>query len=179
MEKEIIGIGSSIKHPEYGTGVIIQKKLEQYVVSFINYGVTEIDIDTEGVEIINTVEPPEDLISYEELEKAFINILKRYTDLQETVAIADKWRGGKIIFEPGTPGLAGKEIPINTFFHKIVMVRDRLRTLEQTVNSSNLPEDEKIHIQQYITRAYGSLTSFNVLFKYKSDYFIGQSSKAK
>jgi predicted RNase H-like nuclease len=73
--------------------------------------------------------------------------------------------------------VAGKDVPIDTFFHKIVMLRDRLRVMEQKINASNLEEIEKIELQQYITRIYGSLTTFNVLFKLQSDYFVGEKSK--
>ena len=82
-----------------------------------------------------------------------------------------------MILKPGSAELQSKEIPIETFFHKIVMVRDRLRVLEQNVNKSNLSDEEKVNIQQYITRVYGSLTSFNVLFKEKEHQFRGESSR--
>jgi protein-arginine kinase len=79
--------------------------------------------------------------------------------------------------EPGDTNLRGKELTIDSFFHKITMVRDRLRVMEQKINASkNLDEQEKIDLQQYITRSYGSLTSFNVLFKMKSQQFVGQKS---
>ena len=93
------------------------------------------------------------------------------------MAIADKWKGGNLVLEPGEAGMSNKEIPINTFFHKIVMVIDRIRVMEQKINSSkNLDDQEKIDLQQYITRIYGSLTTFNVLFKNKSDHFVGEKS---
>ena len=79
---------------------------------------------------------------------------------------------------PEDDGLQRKEIPIETFFHKIVMVRDRLRVMEQRINSSKLTDEEKVNLQQYISRIYGSLTSFNVLFKYKEDHFKGEGKKA-
>jgi len=104
----------------------------------------------------------------------FIKVLRRFSDIQETVEMGDKWSGGKIILEPGRNDLTSKEIPIEAFFHKIVMVRDRLRVMEQRINSSNLSDEEKLNLQQYITRIYGSLTTFNVLFKYKGDQFIGE-----
>jgi len=79
--------------------------------------------------------------------------------------------------EPGDSNLASKELPIDTFFHKIVMVRDRVRVMEQKINSSNMDSQDKIDLQQYITRIYGSLTTFNVLFKNKSQQFVGASAK--
>jgi hypothetical protein len=100
-------------------------------------------------------------------------VLRRFTDLQETVPIGQKWTGGRMVLYPGDTSLKEKEIPIDAFFHKIVMVRDRLRVLEQRVNSSALSDEDKVNIQQYITRIYGSLTTFNVLFKDKDDYFVG------
>ena len=82
-----------------------------------------------------------------------------------------------MILEPGKPGLASKEVPVDAFFHKIVMLRDRLRVMEQKINASNLEEIEKVELQQYITRIYGSLTTFNVLFKSPNDYFVGEKTK--
>jgi len=93
------------------------------------------------------------------------------------IAIADRWQGGTVIIRPGRPGLQEKEIPIDTFFKKIVMVRDRLRVLEQQVNShESLSDAEKLSLQQYITRCYGSLTTFNFLFADREDWFVGQKS---
>jgi hypothetical protein len=92
------------------------------------------------------------------------------------VAPAAKWRGGTLVLRPGTPGLQEKSWPIETFFHKIVMLRNRLRTLEQQVNASDLPADVKVKLQGYVSGCYGSLTSFNVLFADESDQFKGSGS---
>ncbi len=89
------------------------------------------------------------------------------------VAPADKWRGGTLVLRPGTPGLQEKSWPIETFFHKIVMVRNRLRTLEQQVNAAALPDEVKVKLQGYISGCYGSLTSFNLLFADEDDHFKG------
>lgn len=89
------------------------------------------------------------------------------------VTPADKWRGGTMVLRPGTPGLQEKTWPVETFFHKIVMLRNRLRTLEQVVNASDLPDDEKVRLQGYVSGCYGSLTSFNVLFADEDDQFKG------
>jgi hypothetical protein len=89
------------------------------------------------------------------------------------VTPAAKWRGGSLVLRPGTPGLQEKIWPIETFFHKIVMLRNRLRTLEQQVNASDLPEDAKVRLQGYVSGCYGSLTSFNLLFADEEDQFKG------
>ena len=89
------------------------------------------------------------------------------------VVPAEKWRGGTLVLRPSTPGLQEKSWPIETFFHKIVMLRNRLRTLEQQVNASDLPDDVKVRLQSYVSGCYGSLTSFNVLFAADEDQFKG------
>ncbi len=89
------------------------------------------------------------------------------------VTPAEKWRNGTLVLRPGTPGLQEKSWPIETFFHKVVMLRNRLRTLEQVVNSADMPDEAKVKIQGYISGCYGSLTSFNVLFAEESDQFKG------
>jgi hypothetical protein len=93
------------------------------------------------------------------------------------VTPADKWRGGSLVLRPGTAGLQEKSWPIETFFHKVVMLRNRLRTLEQHVNASDLPDDVKVKLQGYITGCYGSLTSFNVLFADEDDQFKGSGGE--
>ena len=89
------------------------------------------------------------------------------------VTPAAKWRGGSMVLRPGTPGLQEKSWPIETFFHKVVMLRNRLRTLEQQVNASGLPDDVKVKLQGYVSGCYGSLTSFNILFADEEDQFKG------
>lgn len=172
----ILGISSRIKHPEYGIGVVTNVTSKHYWVTFIENGLETIDIDSD-FEVIDAVEDEVDSVSFYEVETILRNMLKKWSDVSEIVPIADKWKGGKLIFEPGDSNLKGKEIPIDNFFHKIVMVRDRIRVMEQKINSSNLDEQEKIDLQQYITRMYGSLTTFNVLFKNKSQQFVGARSK--
>jgi hypothetical protein len=92
-------------------------------------------------------------------------------------APADKWRGGELVLRPGRPGLQEKRWPIDAFFHKVVMIRNRLRTLEQQVNAAELPEDAKLKLQAYVTACYGSLTSFNVLFADEADQFRGAGGR--
>ncbi len=175
MEDISFGIGTRLNHPEYGFGVVIQVKSNSYLITFQNQGTREILRSYDTFEVIDHMEQPDDLMSYETLELALIKVLRQFSDIQEDVQIADKWKGGKIVIHPGNTDLKGYEMPIQTFFKKIIMVRDRIRVLEQKVNSSNISEEEKISIQQYITRSYGSLTSFNILFKNKIDSFTGES----
>jgi hypothetical protein len=93
------------------------------------------------------------------------------------VAPAEKWRGGTFILRPGAPGLQEKSWPIETFFHKIVMLRNRLRTLEQQVNASDLSDAAKVKLQGYVSGCYGTLTSFNVLFADEDDQFRGSGGE--
>jgi hypothetical protein len=174
MENSFLGIGSRVKHPDFGIGVIIQNASEDYQIIFVEHGWRKISRQFEGLEVIEAMEPDQDIVSLEAVERIIIKLLRKFSDIQETVEVGEKWVGGKIILAPGKDDLSSKEIPIDAFFHKIVMVRDRLRVMEQRINSSKLSDEEKVNLQQYITRIYGSLTTFNVLFKYKSDYFIGE-----
>ncbi len=106
------------------------------------------------------------------LEALLRRIIREETGLTPA-APAEKWRGGDLVLRPGKPGVQEKSWPIETFFHKIVMLRNRLRTLEQQLNASDLPDDQKLKVQSYITGCYGSLTTFNVLFADDADKFIG------
>ncbi len=174
MDEKNLGIGSRVQHPQFGKGVIIQVRSDAWEITFIENGTRIIQRNFPDLKIIEAVETPEEMVTYEKIEKSLIRILRRYSDLQETIQMGSKWSGGFMVLYPGDPSLKEKEIPIEGFFHKIVMVRDRLRVLEQRVNSSTLSDEDKVNIQQYITRIYGSLTTFNVLFKEKTDYFIGE-----
>jgi hypothetical protein len=107
-----------------------------------------------------------------DLELLLRRIIREETGLTAAVPAA-KWRGGTLVLRPGTAGLQEKSWPIETFFHKIVMLRNRLRTLEQQVNAASLPDDVKIRLQSYVSGCYGSLTSFNVLFAAEEDQFKG------
>jgi hypothetical protein len=107
-----------------------------------------------------------------DLELLLRRIIREESGLTAAVP-ADKWRGGTLVLRPGTPGVQEKAWPIETFFHKVVMLRNRLRTLEQQVNASDLPDDVKVKLQAYVSGCYGSLTSFNVLFADEDDKFTG------
>ena len=173
---KLLGIGSRINHAEYGKGVVTNVSSIEYWVTFIDGGLETIAIDSE-FEVIEAAENEVDTISLYDVEQSLLSILKKWNGLGEPVGIGDKWKGGNMKLVPGQAGLAHKDVPIDVFFHKIVMLRDRLRVMEQKINASNLYEIEKVELQQYITRIYGSLTTFNILFKSQNDYFVGEKTK--
>jgi hypothetical protein len=178
MTDQELGIGSRVRHPEFGEGVIINIKSKTYIIVFIQKGRIEVAKSYVNLEIIEVAEPGQDLVSLEEVEKILTGIIRKYSDIQESVQMGSKWLGGKMILQPSNPSLKAKEIPIDVFFNKIIMLRDRLRVMEQRINSHDkLTEEDKINLQQYLTRIYGSLTTFNVLFKEEKDHFVGEKSE--
>lgn len=173
----ILGVGSRIKHPAFGDGVIIEIDVAAYKVCYTQFGIKSVGKEYNQWEIIEAIAPSE-TVSFTEAEKSLAKILKAWSDISEIIPLNDKWKNGKMILKPDDSSLKEKEIPIETFFHKIIMTRDRLRVMEQKINASNISEEEKINLQQYLTRIYGSLTTFNILFKYKEHNFIGEKSEA-
>lgn len=175
---KLLAPGSRINHPEHGKGVVTNVTNLHYYISFIESGIETIPLDDE-FEIIEALDYELDLVSFYEVETSLKKILQRWSDITPTnVKMGDRWNKGKLILEPGQAGVSSKEIPIDTFFHKIVMVRDRLRVMEQKINASDLDDAAKVDLQQYITRIYGSLTTFNVLFRDKEDHFVGSRSRS-
>ena len=108
----------------------------------------------------------------DDLELLLRRIIREEAGITAAVP-AEKWRGGTLVLRPAVAGQQEKSWPIETFFHKVVMLRNRLRTLEQQVNASSLPDDVKVKLQGYVSGCYGSLTSFNVLFADEDDQFKG------
>lgn len=175
-ERTFLGIGSRVNHPAYGFGVVIRLDVAAYEVCFQQFGVKLVGKEYKAWEIIESIETTQS-VSYTEAEESLVKILEQWSGSSKLVELGDKWDDGTLILKPSDENLKPKELPIDTFFHKIVMVRDRIRVMEQRINSSKLTDEEKVNLQQYITRIYGSLTSFNVLFKYKEDHFVGERSK--
>ncbi|MGF7139455.1 hypothetical protein [Roseimarinus sediminis] len=176
---EDLAPGTRVSHPAYGEGMISKSHLTIYEIFFERGGKIELTKYNPELKIL---EQPENVertgLSLSEIEEALTFVLDKYQGITYAVKIADRWKKGMMIMKPANPDLQSKEVPIETFFHKIVMVRDRLRVLEQNINSHpSLSEEEKIQMQQYITRAYGSLTTFNVLFAEKEDHFKGQKKE--
>jgi hypothetical protein len=175
MDNKVLGVGSRVKHPAFGDGVVISADVAAYRVCFITYGIKLVGKEYSSWEIIEHIEADEK-VSFSEAERSLIKILKTWSDISEVIPLGDKWGKGVMILKPEDPSLKPKEVPIEQFFHKIVMVRDRLRVMEQRINASELLDEEKVNLQQYITRIYGSLTTFNVLFRNKEDQFVGEKA---
>ena len=168
-----LGIGTRLSHPNFGEGVIIGETETTYEIYFREHGEKEISNRFEGFVIAKLIEKDEDAISLLQIEQILKGILAPLTDPQEKIFLGERWTGGKMILQPANKDLQSKEFPIEGFFHKIVMIRDRVRVMEQKINASKLSDEEKVDLQQYITRIYGSLTSFNILFRFKDDHFKG------
>lgn len=180
-----LSVGTRIDHAKYGEGIISKVNITSYEVFLLRGGKMEFSKSSPDIEVLALARGSDGAtasttagIDVAELEKMIGFVLEKYAALQEIVPLGDKWMGGKIVLHPANPQLASKEIPMEAFFHKIVMLRDRLRVLEQNINShEKLTDEEKVNMQQYITRIYGSLTTFNLLFSEKEYYFTGASSK--
>jgi hypothetical protein len=128
--------------------VVTNVTSKHYWVTFIDKGLETIDSD-DTFKIIEGVEGEVDSVSFSDVELSLISILKRWSDTGKVTAIASKWKGGHLVLQPNDPNLSNKKIPIDTFFHKIVMVRDRIRVMEQKINASkNLDDLEKVDLQQ-------------------------------
>ena len=171
-----LGIGSRVKHPAFGDGVIVRLHVAAYEVCFMQYGLKMVGKDYNTWQVVEHI-PAESAVTFTEAEESLVRILRAWSNTSlEIVPLGERWKGGKMILEAS--GMQPKEIPVETFFHKIVMMRDRLRVLEQNINASKkLDDEDKVNLQQYITRCYGSMTTFNILFKNKEDYFVGDGGK--
>ena len=180
MEEQLtLGIGTRLQHTQHGPGVIVGVRYATYLISFIHHGIKEIDKTDANLDEIIPENVTVEVETVSAVEKSILKILRQWSDVTEIVPIGDKWVGGTMSLQAADKTLKPKEIPIDDFFHKIVMLRDRLRVLEQNINSNKkLTDEEKVNIQQYITRCYGSLTTFNVLFKNKEQWFVGDKGSA-
>jgi len=172
-------VGSRIDHDRYGEGVISETTFTSYNIIFVSGGERSINKAVEDLSVVSIPEGAgdgggESDFTFADMEYALEKVLEKHNAIQSMVELGDKWNGGTMTLKPEDDSLSSKEIPIESFFHKIVMLRDRIRVMEQKINSNDkLTDEDKVELQQYITRCYGSLTTFNVLFKHKGDHFKG------
>lgn len=176
MKIEALHIGMTVRHPQYGVGLVKTISETTADVQFDD-GKRTVAPEASGIE------PAEPQAAVHGLDIPLVQFIQQAVDatisklgLERPDSVAEKlgtrWHGGKLVLHPADPTLQTKDVPLETFFHKVVMVRNNLRVLEQKVNAhEKLSDGEKVEMQQYITRSYGSLTTFNILFKEKEDQF--------
>lgn len=175
MEQLTLGVGTRLQHTQFGPGVIVGVKYATYLISFIHHGIKEVDKNDAQLDEIIAENVTAEVETVSDTEKSLLKILRLWGGLTENVPLGDRWLGGTMILKPADSSQKPKEIPIDVFFHKIVMLRDRIRVMEQQINAhKQLSDEDKVNLQQYITRIYGSLTTFNVLFKNKEHWFVGE-----
>lgn len=178
MENNSAGIGSRVEHTHFGKGIVVEAGTESFTIWFKSQSAAKsVSREYPGLKIVAATSEQTETggqVSLADIEEALENILDRRLNEFQLVPMANKWNDGTMILKPADENLQGKELPIETFFHKIVMVRDRLRLIEQKINAhKGLSDEDKVELQQYITAVYGSLTTFNVLFKETHHQFKG------
>ncbi len=180
MELYDISIGARVKHPTLGIGVVYEMDERTVHIFFREHGEQPISRSFEGlVTIAPGVEIGAAELDMDSVKDALREVLAEANIPERRIDLARRFHGGTMELKPKDPSLKGKDLPIEDFFHKIVMIRDRFRVLEQKINAHPaLSEQEKVELQQYITRCYGSLTTFNILFEDKEDQFVGQKGDA-
>jgi hypothetical protein len=180
MDQLTLGIGTRLQHTQFGPGVIVGVRLATYLITFLNEGTKEIDKTDNKLEEIVPENVSVEIETASEVEKSLLKILRLWSDVSEVVPLGDRWKGGIMLLQPADKTQKAKEIPIDIFFHKIVMLRDRVRVMEQQINAhKKLSDEDKVNLQQYITRIYGTLTTFNVLFKNKEHWFVGEKGSGE
>jgi hypothetical protein len=176
MKIEALHIGMSVRHPQYGLGTV--KTISEITADIqFNDGRRTVEPDAAGLEpaepqvVVSGLNVPLKQFVEQTLAAAVAKLgLEKPGSVVEQLGL--RWHGGKLVMHPADATLLTKEVPLETFFHKVVMVRNNLRVLEQKINAhEKLSDGEKVEMQQYLTRSYGSLTTFNVLFKEKEDQF--------
>ncbi|MCL5099415.1 MAG: hypothetical protein M1608_18155 [Candidatus Omnitrophica bacterium] len=176
MKIEMLHIGMNVKHPNYGTGVV--QTLDQHTADIkFAEGLRTVSPETSELEpaepraAVSGLDMPLDHF-VRETAQAIIKEMGIEKPASVIESLGSRWHRGRMMLHPADTSQLPKEIPLETFFHKIVMMRNNLRVLEQKINShEKLTDAEKVEMQQYITRCYGSMTTFNILFKNKDDQF--------
>jgi hypothetical protein len=176
MKLETLHIGQRVRHPQYGEGTVVGLNQTTADIEFADAKRT-VEPQAAGVEpaqpmaaVSGATVPLDQLIR--QTTEAAVQALGLERPDHVAIQLGQRWHKGRVVMHPADPALQTREVPLETFFHKIVMVRNQLRVLEQKINAhEQLSDAEKVEMQQYITRCYGSLTTFNVLFKDKEDQF--------
>ena len=176
MKIESLHIGMRIRHPQYGVGAV--KTIGEHTADIrFDEGLKTIAPETSGLApaeaqaAITGLDQPLALF-IAETANAVVKALGLEKPDHEVGELAARWHKGRVVMHPADTALQPKEVPLDVFFHKIVMIRNNLRVLEQKINAhERLSDAEKVEMQQYITRCYGSMTTFNILFKEKEGQF--------
>lgn len=167
-------IGTLVDHPAFGRGRIVAYEGSRYVAVFPGGDARKVEFSYDGMREVEPAGDPES----EKLKQAVREVLGDYGWIDTELEMHPRWIGGTMRLIPGKDDTQSKDVPIEAFFKKIIGVREKLRVLEQKINNNkNLSTEEKIELESYITRSYGSLTTFNVLFADKASQFRGQSEK--
>lgn len=181
MRVEALHVGMKVRHPQYGIG-LVKAVTEQTADIQFDTGRRTISPETAGVEpadpqvSIGGSDRPLAALIREVVASAVTELGLEMPDATIVEELGARWHRGKVVLHPADPTVQTKEVPLEAFFHKIVMMRNNFRVLEQKINAhTGLSDGDKIELQQYITRCYGSMTTFNVLFKNKEDSFRGSS----
>ena len=132
MDQLTLGIGTRLQHTQFGPGVITGIRYATYLISFIHHGIKEVDKNDPKLEEIIPENVTEEIETHSEVERSLLKILRMWNDVNEVVPLGDRWKGGTMLLQPADKSLKPKEIPVEDFFHKVVMLRDRLRVLDKT-----------------------------------------------
>lgn len=165
-------IGHLIRHVQFGVGRVVGREGDCLVIRFRSGELRRVAANYAGLQPVGAASEV-DLVR---LQQALREVLADFGTFDAELELADRWQGGTLVLRPGKPGLQEKEVPIDVFLRKLVSIREKLRVLEQKINNHpHLTDADRLDLQAYITRSYGSLTTFNILFADKSGWFVGQS----
>jgi hypothetical protein len=181
MKTESLRLGMQVNHPQHGPGTVKSLAPGRAEIQFAG-GLHTVSPETSDLQpaepqaALSGLELPLRQLIAETVQASVAALgLEQPDTVVEELAV--RWHNGRLVLHPADPALQAKEVPLEVFFHKIVMIRNNLRVLEQKLNAHDkLTEADKVELQQYITRSYGSLTTFNVLFKHKADQFAGAAT---